>query len=353
MKYVERARKLFWLFCLTLLFLTACSQDKPPQNEPEEEQSGPIETETDEEEMEARPVAPLTGMVVDEPIERRIIGVMIDNAGPARPQSGLGQADMVYEILAEGDITRYLALFHSEIPDVIGPVRSLRPYYLDIARGYDAIIAHAGGSPAAKEEVDRTSYPSIDGTRSGGFAFYRTDHRRAPHNLYIGREKLLEGEERFGYNKDYSLPKFTFAEEGAEPDGKQATQVTIKYAGSYQVAYEYDAAQGLYTRYVKGEAHTDEQTGEAIVASNVLVIETGHQVIDNAGRRVVDVSGEGRGYLFQRGKVQEITWKNVDGLIRPMINGEEVPLYPGPTWVNIIPDQPGLETNVTYSQETP
>jgi hypothetical protein len=340
------------LGCFSLLLLTACSNEEPPQNQPIEETPEPAETEENLD-NQSRHLAPLTGRAVEEPIDQRVIGVMIDNHSKARPQSGLGQADIVYEILAEGEITRYLALFHSQIPEVIGPVRSLRPYYLDIARGYDAIIAHAGGSPEAKAEVDRTGYPSLDGTRSGGFAFYRTDHRRPPHNLYTGREQLMEGQNRFGYNENYQVPELPFTEENETIGGEEATWVEIDYLSGYKVAYEYDDAKGVYTRSVKGEIHTDEQTHEPITASNILVIEASHEITDSAGRREVNVTGEGKGYLFQQGKVQDITWRYTDGVIRPFVDGTEAALYPGQTWVNIIPDSPGLTDKVSYSNQKP
>lgn len=337
----------FMALLLIGTILTACQKDEPAVTDPEETPS-PVEMEP-EEKGEERIVAPLTGLPVEEPIQRRVFGVMIDNQAKARPQSGLAQADVVYEILAEGDITRYLAFFHSEIPEVIGPVRSLRPYYLEIARGYDAIIVHAGGSPAAKEEVDRTGYPSLDGTRSGGPYFYRTNHRKAPHNLYTGRDKLLEGEAKFGYGQDYTLPRFSYLEEGEAVSGGGATQIEVDYLNGYRVSYEYDDEKGLYTRYIKGTAHSDEQTGEPLTYSNILVIEAKHTILDQAGRRSVDLHSGGKGYLFQQGKVQEVTWQLVDGLIRPFVDGQEAAFVPGKTWVNIIPDQPGLEEKVSYS----
>ena len=350
MESVRLKRK--WIgLSLLVLFLTgailvACSKE-PAQTEPQE-MPEPVKV-TPEEAEEKKLVAPLTGLPVQVPIQRRVIGVMIDNQAKARPQSGLAQADVVYEILAEGDITRYLALFHSQIPEVIGPVRSLRPYYLEIARGYDAIIVHAGGSPAAKEEVDRTGYPSLDGTRSGGPYFYRTDHRKAPHNLYTGRDKLLEGEAKFGYDQGYSLPRLLFLGEGETVAGEGAVQIEVDYLNGYRVSYEYDEEKGTYTRYVKGTVHSDEQTGEPLTFSNVLVIEADHHILDQAGRRSVDLASGGKGYLFQQGKVQEVSWQFVDGLIRPYVDGREVGLVPGKTWVNIIPDNPGLKEKVTFS----
>ncbi|MDQ0340122.1 hypothetical protein J2S00_002917 [Caldalkalibacillus uzonensis] len=340
--------RLVLLTFVILFAFAACTRDAAHE-EAQPEQGQEEEQQDQEASANTGVTAPLTGLPVDEPLTERIIGVMIDNHTQARPQSGLAQADIVYEILAEGPITRYLALFHSQTPDVIGPVRSLRPYYIDIARGFDAILAHAGGSPAAKEEIARTGYPSFDDTGNGGFVFYRAEHRKAPHNLYTGRHLLEEGEARFGYDQDYEIPALLFKPETEEMTGQEAEWIEIVYHGQYyQVAYEYQTQTGTYTRYIGSEPHTDAESGQPLTASNVLVIEAGHKVLDDAGRREVDVRGEGKGYLFQRGKVQEITWQVKDGVIRPFADGQEVGLYPGQTWVNIIPDNPGLADIVSF-----
>ncbi|QZT34635.1 DUF3048 domain-containing protein [Caldalkalibacillus thermarum TA2.A1] len=351
MKHVQ----LFLLALTACIVFSACSQKAgDTQDSAQQPETNQTEEQAQQEPPEQGPLAPLTGRQVDEPLEQRIVGVMIDNHPAARPQSGLVHADIVYEILAEGPITRYLALFHSHIPDVIGPVRSLRPYYLDIARGYDAVVAHAGGSPAAKEEVIRTGYPSFDDTRNGGFVFYRSDHRQAPHNLYTGRALLEEGEARFGYDENYEIPALRFKPEAEAMNGQAAEWLEIVYDSRYyQVAYEYETGSGTYTRYINGEQHTDAESGQPLTASNVLIIEASHRVLDDAGRRDIKVQGEGRGYLCQRGKWQEITWKYQDGVIRPFVDGVEVGLYPGNTWVNIIPDNPGLEESVSLMRHKP
>lgn len=351
MTTVKLKTYLAWLAVLAILVTSACSggsndaAEPPTENESAEKTEEPEEAE-DQKTDEFPYYAPLTGVGLEEAVDQRVIGVMIDNHNKARPQTGLGQADIVYEVLAEGWITRFAALFHSDIPEVIGPVRSIRPYYIDIITGFDGVLTHAGGSPAATEEVNAQGLASINNNGSGGFAFYRDDSRSSPHNLYTGKEQLLEGLERFGYEEDYTVPTLSFLSEDEAASGSEAESIQIDYASSYSVGYEYDTNSKLYTRYTQGSPHRDLVTDQPVTMSNVLVIETSHQILDDAGRRAIDVEGEGKGYLFQRGFVQEVDWKKEDGVIRPYVNGEEAGLYPGKTWVNIIPNQPGLQENV-------
>ena len=122
----------------------------------------------------------------------------------------------------------------------------------------------------------------------------------------------------------------------------------MRFANDYQIAYEYDEDSKDYKRYTAGKAHTDLTTGKQLTATNVLVITSRHRVLDNEGRRDVDVYGPGKGYLFQRGKGQEVTWERRGGLIRAYVGGQEVPMYPGQTWVNIIPEVPNIDTSIQF-----
>src|SRR5690606_38268173 len=130
-------KKMSALFFLIFLLIFAASSDKEASKEVEEPKDEPtdteVETEVEPEEIEYKNVFPLTGIKTNEPVNNRIVGVMINNHSSARPQSGLSQADIVYEILAEGPITRFIAFYHSETPEVVGPVRSAREYYGKLA----------------------------------------------------------------------------------------------------------------------------------------------------------------------------------------------------------------------------
>lgn len=324
-------------------------ENNEPSDPQPDEQPDPKEDETDKEEEETfKYTAPFTGVGTNDELPKRAVMVMINNHAKARPQSGLDKADVVYEVLAEGSITRMAAIYHSQKPKVIGPVRSVRPYYIDLGLGFDAVIVHAGGSPAALQILRDQGIAHMDEIYNAGAYFWRESFRKAPHNLYTDLERIYRGAERLGFRQSGNMPHMLFVSEDREPEGDTAEKIDISYTSTYGVSYEYDPDSKQYKRLTQGEPHNDLTTGEQLTATNVLVVSASHRILDNEGRRAIDVYGPGNGYLFQRGKVQKVTWERKNGLIRAYIDGEEVGLYPGNTWVHIIPNVPALENKVTY-----
>lgn len=345
-------KKLLILSLLLLgLSLSGCgkeetaTQPKPPAPQ--------VETpEPQEPEEPAKPTfkytAPLTGLGTNEELPKRIMMVMINNAPQARPQSGLDKADIVYEILAEGAVTRFVGIYHSQKPEVIGPVRSIRPYYVDIGSGFDAIMVHAGGSPDALHTLNSQGMAHMDEIYNSGSSFWRESFRKAPHNLYTDLDKLWKGAESLGFRMEAEIPELTFTEESQEAVGSPAKKINVRVTGQYQISYEYDEALKRYKRFTMDKAHIDLTTKQQLSAVNLLVLASPHKILDKEGRRDVDVFGPGKGYLFQRGKAQEITWERKGGLIRAYDDGKEIPMYPGNTWVNIIPNSPALNQSVKF-----
>jgi len=283
--------------------------------------------------------APLTGLGSEQELKDRPVMVMIENSPQARPQTGLDQADIVYEILAEGEITRFAALFHSHSPDKIGPVRSIRPYYAEIGEGWDALIVHAGWSQDAINMIKSRNLAHFDEVYGDGEYYWRDSSRKKPHNLYTSVEKIREGAERKNYRSEWKQPALLFRKPDDAPmSGKPAARVTIPYLMGYEVEYEYDPASGLYKRYMAGEPHVDPSSDKQLTAANVLICEARHRILDEEGRRNVDINGPGKGYILQNGSMKEMTWKRSDGIIRAYIDNEEVPLVPGQTWIQIVPE---------------
>ena len=306
---------------------------EPPAPEPEPEPAKPF-------------VHPLTGIGTDEEVKVRPIAILVENSPRARPQDGLHKADLVYEILAEGDITRFVAVYQSQTADVIGPVRSLRPYYAQIAHGLDALLVHAGWSQAAINYVHENKLHNFDQVYGDDKYYWRDSSRKAPHNLYTKTELIREGAVNKKYREEWNAVSFTFHPDG-EPvpaiAGTPARKVKVNYIAGYHVGYEYDEAAGRYNRLLLGEPHTDKTSGEQLKADNILVLYAKHKILDDVGRRSVDVQGPGEGYLIQKGVMRQITWERKDGLIRPYIDGKEVPLVPGQTWVQIVPEGSKVE----------
>ncbi|CRK82414.1 DUF3048 domain-containing protein [Neobacillus massiliamazoniensis] len=334
-----------------LMLLSSCS-NKEKAKEPEKNEKPVTKVEKKEERKNADPYSfPLTGKGSQTKTDGRAVAVMVNNHPLARPQSGLNKADIVYEILAEGDITRYLAIFQSEKPANIGPVRSARDYYIELAKGLGALYIAHGYSPEAKELLDQGYVDNLNGMQYDGTLFKRASFRKAPHNSYISFDNIVKGAEIRHYSMDYKPPAYLFMSEddSKKITGDEATSVKINYSSSHtsDSTFEYDAALGKYKRfYSDGKQTIDFDTNEPVLLDNIFIIDAKHQVIDNDGRREIDLKSGGRGYLVQKGKVNAVDWANQNGRIVPMKNGVEVPLVQGHTWVNVVPTNPGLEKSV-------
>lgn len=351
-------KKLFVVLLLIVIIASGCGQTNQRldqeivQETPEDMLDMPEESDNqnditdevvDQEEPE-EPIIypytqPLTGIGTEEEQTARPIMVLVENSPAARPQSGLDQADIVYEVLAEGEITRFLAVFQSESPEVIGPVRSIRPYMVEIGDGLDALIVHAGWSQEAMNMLVERNLPHFDEIYGDGAYYWRSEERNAPHNLYTSVELIRKGSENKGFRQTWNDPGFTFFEQGETPEieGESATKVNINYISGYYVDYYYNEEEEVYERYMLGEPHKDKESDNLLIASNIIVAKTGHQIVDDIGRRHIDVNGSGEGYLFQEGIAQEITWESKNGIIRVIKDGEELPLIPGKTWIHYIP----------------
>lgn len=313
------------MLVLTLLLCGCGGSDAPETTAPSTapvETTAPTETteaptETTEAPTEAPPVDtnPLTGEALEEISDSRIIGVMINNHSAALPQCGIGSADMLYEILAEGSTTRFLALFSDPAQaGPIGPVRSLRPYYLNIMRGYGAICTSAGASPEADNMVYTLDYDRVNGLMGVGSSyFYRDEWRKNnkgfEHSMFITGEDLLKAAEAEGFtltdDRDYGL---TFTDEPLT-EGEEISRIVIHfYANGKTTALGYRPQLGGYEGYQQNAYLLDGNTDENLLFKNVLVLKTSSTVIDGYGRLRVETTGEGSGWYARDGRVVEIKW---------------------------------------------
>lgn len=320
---------------------------------------------------------PLTGLFSTGQKDARPIAVMVENSPAARPQSGLGDADVVVEILAEGDITRFTAFYHSRSPVKVGPVRSIRPYYVDLAAAMDAVLVHAGWSQEAMNRVAAGGVDHFDEVYGDGVYYWRSPDRKQPHNLYTSIEGIRRGMDKkrlrsawtpvqptFGTGNAGGEARMSGADRESGTDGRlggsgKAAEaasaaaaaggggeaVRLPYSAGYAVGYTYDAASGQYLRRMNGMPHGDAEMGQQLTAANVLVCRSTHKVTDSAGRRQVDVQGPGSGYVLSGGKVQAAVWQLRDGLVRAYAadGQQEIPLAPGVTWIQFVPEAMAVE----------
>lgn len=333
------------LFLFVLVLFGGCAKKETVSEETPPE---PEEPETIIVEEEPEFFFPLTGIVTDEEPDHRALAVMVNNHPQARPQSGLTKADLVYEILAEGGVTRLLAIYQSEMPDTFGPVRSARDYYVQLAAGLNAIYIHHGWSPGAQDLIlNHGIVDSLNGLYYDGTLFTRASFRKAPHNSYITYENVVKGAEENNFSLSGPPASYQFLADGKEIAGTDVPGVSIDYStNQFFVRYEYDELLGKYYRYAAGVQAADYETEEAVTIDNIFIVETNHRTIDDVGRLEVDIHSGGKAYLLQQGKLQEVEWKNIDGRITPFANESELPLVPGKTWINFVPSLTRVTQNV-------
>ncbi len=308
--------------------------------------TGPKTTGPDK--VPAPPVSIYTGREVSpEVYRRRPLAAMIDNLAAARPQSGLDKADMVYEVLAEGGITRFFALFQGDA-DVVGPVRSVRHYFLDLVMEHEAILVHCGQSPQAEADIPALKINNINelsGTQ--GKYFWRSKDRQAPHNLYTSTAQLRQAAAQSGYaaNLSAATPAPIFRRGTMPASAAAATDITIKYPDSYlhyQVQYQY--ANGVYLRFSEGKPHAAAPGGKQLTADSVLVQYVPAKPIPNDPALRIDVFfvGQGKATLFAGGKTVEATWKKESRSARTEFydaEGKRLTVPPGRTWVMVVPPE--------------
>jgi hypothetical protein len=328
-------RKLiFMLLVVFIIFISGCSKGELPANET---------------------IFPLTGIETNEVVDNRIISVMVNNHPDARPQSGLSEADIIFEILAEGSITRLLAFYQSEMPNVVGPVRSAREYYFELAKGFDALYVYHGAAGFVNEMIKGRGINYLDGANydNDGNLFKRESFRIAPHNSYLQMDAAYEVAASIGYKTtaSYEPLEFLADEEVDDLSGNPANHVKIVYSNkpSRIVEYSYDHGNGNYFRSSDGKPTIELNSEDPILLDNVFIVETYHEVIDDAGRRAVDLELGGAAYLIQKGQVQEIRWENRNGRIVPVKDGQLIGFVPGKTWINVVPTNPGIQQTVTFS----
>ncbi|MDQ7820782.1 MAG: DUF3048 domain-containing protein [Armatimonadota bacterium] len=281
--------------------------------------------------------APLPARWVAEPAaatERRPcawVAVVVDNAIPARPQAGLSRAEVVYEVPTEAMITRYLALYCRNSPETVGPVRSLRLQFLDIARDYGAPVAHAGASLSALAAVARGAGPTVNQfwVRQ---PFMRVRSRPMPHNLYVSVPRLRRVAPQA---PAAGLPWETIP---VLPSPRSQT-VILPYGPGYTATFVYRPETGRYRRFVGSGPDLDALTGEPVEVGAVLVLYARWwQVYEGpvlVGR--VDLGTGGRLQVFAGGHALDGAWRREDRMILSDAAGRPLRLPEGPVWVAVLP----------------
>lgn len=283
---------------------------------------------------------PLDGVQADpDLIERQPVAVVIENHPAARPQSGLSKADLVYEVVAEGGITRFLAIYlHGEAPR-IGPVRSVREYFAELAYSYGAALAHCGGSPSGYETVKSLGVDDLDQFKYES-SYERDGSRRAPHNLYSSSQMLRELMESQAFSTPQNIPSFSFKSDAPKSERPAGQIIDVNFSQeSYRVKWTYDPKTNTYQRSIRQFVQRDLNNNVPLAARNIAVLTTSIRTVDQKLRVKVDLSSGGRAVVFRDGTAVTGTWTREAG-DRPIRliaeDGTPIELNRGKTWIEII-----------------
>lgn len=293
--------------------------------------------------------------IVDLNSKTRPYAIMINNLGVARPlQSGLQDAMIIYEMIVEGGLTRYMAVFQDQNTERIGSIRSARHYFLDYALENDAIYVHHGNSPQAAADfkslnIDRIS---VDASKTGWRD--KSLNVSTEHTLFTNIAKLNNGvgNKRKTRNKDFLLnysetPIDLSTKEGAI----KANNIEITYSGSVKSSYEYDESAQNYKRSVNGKAHTDYVTKKQYTFKNIITYQVSNTSLnDGSGkdRQTLDNIGSGEGYYITNGYAVPITWSKSSRSSQTVYkykDGTEIDVNDGNTFIQIQPKGKNLIIN--------
>lgn len=307
-----------------------------------------IEAEAVESELEeGQMYSYLTGEIVDESIgTQRPFAVMINNLQPAVPQSGTSNAEIMYECLVEGGITRLLAIIQDPSTiEKIGPIRSARHYYIDLAMDNEGIFTHFGWSIFAQARIEDNNLEHINGqVYDGNGNFFRTSDRVAPHNAYATGTGLIATAESLGYSRDYPedyTPNLLFnTSDTPLTDGTEALKVNIPFDWN-DPYFVYNEEDGLYYRWEYDAEHTDMENGEQLSFKNIIVQYATYTVISDSDHQDIALYTEGNGLYITDGKAIEITWVKTgedDNTKYYDSDGNQLVMNQGKTMIEVVPD---------------
>ena len=331
-----RRRALLALPALLVVGLAACAQGEPmPTPTPTPSYTPTYVTPA------PTIIAPLTGETI--PAGTAInpsLAAKIDNHSAARPQVGLERTDIVFEELVEGGLTRYVAIWQSDVPEEIGPVRSIRPMDPDIVSAFGGIIAYSGGQQRFVVLMQAAPvFNAIHGQKATADTFYRTKTKTAPHNVLVKASVVV------GEHPELPAPtqQFAFALDAASStavkDGTPAASVSLVFSKASQPSWTWDAARGQFLRAQLGVADMDSAGGQ-LGAANVIAIRVG--IDSSLGVPKTQLVGGGEAWVASGGQAVHATWSK-DSATSPIVlrddQGVVIRLAPGNSWIELVPDE--------------
>lgn len=351
-------RALWPVALISLALTTACSDSEPtpPPAPPTATQSPePLEVADPEPTQAPEPQLtawPLTGVATPDVADRPAIAVKIENTSAARPQSGLNEADVVWETIIEFDVSRFIAVYHSQLPGEIGPVRSVRPIDPVVVAPLSGLLVYSGGQAGVLSNVAKSATQGVSHD-AGAAGLYRVKSRRAPHNVYGSLAQL-----RAAADKNHNaIPEqqFLFADDAAKATavtaGTDAAKLQFKLSSAARPAWEWDSASQRWLRF-EGSAAASDAAGQRLAAVNVVSVTAAHvpspfKAQNSRNIPTYELVGEGEVTVATGGRTLTGTWRKdaVDAPLRLFTDaGDPLLLAPGNTWVELVPKGKGSLT---------
>lgn len=292
--------------------------------------------------------------IIDENSNTRPIAVSINNNHDAYPHAGLQDAYLAYELIAEGGITRIIALFKDQTTEKIGSVRSARHYFLDYVMENDAIFVHYGHSPQALSDIKSLKINNINGMYDAKGFFRDTSlHRAYEHTAFTSMKRINKVIKSKGYRNtsEEQLLKYSpIKVEYNTENKKEANKVEIVYSSYQTTKYVYDKDNMNYKMYMGGKEHTDLITKKQYTVKNIITYQVENTSIssDRKGRQELKNIGSGEGYYISNGEAIKIKWSKKDRAsktIYTLEDGSELKVNDGNTWIHIQPK--GKKLNIS------
>lgn len=297
-----------------------------------------------------------TGLWMDENVvNNRPVAIMFNNIKEASPQSGTSEMDILYEAVVEGGITRLMGISQNVTSNRIGSLRSARPYYVSIAKEYDAIYIHVGGSTDAKNKIVSLGLTDFDGnTGKGSAIMYRDNSIRAPHNAFTSKkriDKLIASNATHTDYKGKTDNHFTFNDEvqSIKGDGNAKSKVALELSGYAKPYFTYNNSDKLYYRYQFDTAHVDKNTGKQLGFTNIIIQYVKQWAYDSHDRQAMDIyDSNGEGVYISAGEYKSIRWKRNEGRLtmQYLEDGKLLQINPGKTYIALVPTDKKEKTSI-------
>lgn len=335
----KNVRSFFALAAVAALALAGCSSADSDGSG--SGSSGEAGTTEDGAVVDNSTVAALTGEDIEAgSLARPALSAKIDNHPSARPQVGLDEADIVFEELVEGGLTRYVAVWHSKLPAEIGPVRSVRPMDPDIVSPFGGVFAYSGGQVRFIQMMQATPvYNAIHGQPDTEATFYRTSAKVAPHNVLVKAQELIDEH----LDKPAPQKMFDYAasveESTAVVSGTPMVTLNTQFSGFSSPSWEWDGTQGKFLRFQTNGAADSASSGNQIGASNVIALFVDIAVIEDIPTTLL--VSQGKGFVASGGSIVEINWIKASPespIVLTTASGEAVTLVKGNTWLELLPN---------------